>query len=342
MPELSRRTLLTALAGTALLPACRTLEVRELVTLQHDASQPLRTIAMGSCLRQNRKQPVWRAIREVRPDLFIHLGDNVYADTDIASEMRSTYAQLWANAGYQALRREVPVVATWDDHDYGWNNSGAAYSMKREARQIFCDFFSEPANSPRRRQPDGIYTSYIYGPVGQRTQIVLLDGRYERTDFRMLGKRQWQWLEGELRKPAEVRLIVSGSRVVAEGIVSEEGWENMPGERARLFTLIDQTKAEGVMFLSGDPHYSDYAMINEGVPYPLWDITSSALNQSSRKTRVNTRRKVGGYFRPNFGHMSIDWAGADTVIRLETRSSKGTVKLSHSIPLKTLRRRAVS
>lgn len=116
----------------------------------------------------------------------------------------------------------------------------------------------------------------------------------------------------------------------------------MPGERARLFTLIDQTKVEGVMFLSGDPHYSDYAMINEGVPYPLWDITSSALNQSSRKNRVNTRRKVGGYFRPNFGHMSIDWAGADTVIRLETRSSKGTVKLSHSIPLKTLRRRAVS
>ena len=37
MPELSRRTLLTALAGTALLPACWTLEVRELVTLQHDA-----------------------------------------------------------------------------------------------------------------------------------------------------------------------------------------------------------------------------------------------------------------------------------------------------------------
>ena len=85
----------------------------------------------------------------------------------------------------------MPLVATWDDHDYGWNNSGAAYSMKKEARQIFCDFFSEPANSPRRRQPDGIYTSYIYGPVGQRTQIVLLDGRYERTDSRMLGEPQW-------------------------------------------------------------------------------------------------------------------------------------------------------
>ena len=85
----------------------------------------------------------------------------------------------------------------------------------------------------------------------------------------MLGKWQWQWLEGELRKPSEVRLIVSGSRVVAEGIVSEEGWENMPGERACLLTLIDQTRVEGEMFLSGDPHCSDYAMIDEGVPFPL-------------------------------------------------------------------------
>jgi len=342
MPGLSRRSLLTALAGTALLPACRTLEVRDLVTLRHDASQPLTKIAMGSCLRQGRKQPVWQAIRKARPDLFIHLGDNVYADTYLASEMRSSYAQLWANAGYQALRREVPVVATWDDHDYGRNNSGAEYSMKKDARQTFCDFFGEPANSARRRQPDGIYTSYIYGPTGRRTQIILLDGRYERTDSRMLGAPQWQWLAGELRKPAELRLIASGSRVVAEGIGREEGWENMPEERQRLFALINQTKAEGVMFLSGDPHYSDYAMIDEGVPYPLWDMTSSALNQSSRKTRVNTRRKVGGYFKPNFGLIAIDWAGADTVIRLETRSSKGATKLSHAIPLRTLKRGSVS
>ena len=147
MPQLSRRTLLTALAGMALLPACRTLEVRELVTLQHDASQPLRTIAMGSCLRQNRKQPVWQAIREVRPGSLYsprrqRLRGYVYRIRDALD--------LCPALGERGLpgvtARGAAVVATWDDHDYGWNNSGAAYSMKKEARQIFCDFASEPAN----------------------------------------------------------------------------------------------------------------------------------------------------------------------------------------------------
>ena len=185
MPQLSRRTLLTALAGTALLPACRTLEVRELVTLQHDASQPLRTIAMGSCLRQNGSSRCGKRFEGKAGSLYSPRRQCLRGY--ISHPRCADLCPALGERGYQALRREVPVVATWDDHDYGWNNSGAAYSMKKEARQIFCDFFSEPANSPRRRQPDGIYTSYIYGPVGQRTQIVLLDGRYERTDFRMLG-----------------------------------------------------------------------------------------------------------------------------------------------------------
>ena len=341
MVNLSRRSLLAALAGSAFLPsACTTFETRDLVTLRCDPALPLTRLAMGSCLRQNRRQPVWKTIRAAKPNLFIHLGDNVYADTYSAAQMRAAYARLLEHTGYQALRRQVPVIATWDDHDYGWNNSGAEYSMKRDARQIFCDFFGESPTSPRRRQLDGIYTSYLYGPPGQRTQIILLDGRYERTDTRMLGELQWQWLESELRKPAEFRLIASGSRVVAEGVGIEEAWENIPDERMRLFALIENTKAEGVMFLSGDPHYSDYAMINDGVPYPFWDMTSSSLNQSSHKARINKRRLVGGYFRPNFGMIMIDWAGEGTTIKLETRSSGGKIVLSHSIPLRTLRRRA--
>tara|TARA_B100000459_G_scaffold14761_1_gene7658 strand:- start:388 stop:735 length:348 start_codon:yes stop_codon:yes gene_type:complete len=114
-----------------------------------------------------------------------------------------------------------------------------------------------PLNSPRRKQDDGIHTSYISGPLGQRTQIILLDGRYERARACMLGNSQWHRLEAELQKPTEVRLIVSCSCVVAEGVGREEAGENIPEERHRLVALIDRTRAEGVMFLSGDPHYSD-------------------------------------------------------------------------------------
>ena len=93
------------------------------------------------------------------------------------------------------------------------------------------------------------------------------------------------------------------------------------------------------MFVSGDPLYSDYVVINEDiVPYPLWDITLSALNQSKWSKRSNTRHPVG----PNFGLLQIKWAGAETIIRLETRSAAGMTVLNQAMPLRTLSRSSVS
>ena len=98
--------------------------------------------------------------------------------------------------------------------------------MEKFGRRVFDEihfagdilrFYGEPPSSPRRLQPGGIYTSYIYGPYGQRTQNTLLDGRYERTHTHILGNSQWRWLEAELLKPAELRWIASGSGFLAEG-----------------------------------------------------------------------------------------------------------------------------
>ena len=115
------------------------------------------------------EKPVRKAILNTKPDLFVQLGDNVYADTYSAAQMRSNCARLWSKADYQALRRAVPVIAIWENHDYGWNNSGAEFSMKSTSREIFFDFFGVWPSPPRRLHPGGIYTSYIYGPYGQRT-----------------------------------------------------------------------------------------------------------------------------------------------------------------------------
>ena len=90
-------------------------------------------------------------------------------------------------------------------------------------------FYGEPPSSPRRLQPGGIYTSYINGPYGQRTQIILLDGRYERTHTHILGNSQWRWLE------AELRLIANGSRFVAEGVGREEAWRISPRSDTAVF-----------------------------------------------------------------------------------------------------------
>ncbi len=222
-----------------------------------------RRIAFGSCASEERPQPIWDAVAATRPELLLMLGDNIYADTEDMDVMRAKYARLAAVPGFKALRESVPILATWDDHDLGVNDGGSEYPKKVESQKIFLDFFGDPEDSPRRKRP-GVYDARIFGPEGKRLQVVMLDTRYFRSSplmkktvpkgegpyvpnpdptTTMLGEDQWHWLEEQLRKPAEVRLIVSSIQVVAE----DHGWEkwmNLPLQRERLYRLIKETKAE--------------------------------------------------------------------------------------------------
>ena len=56
------------------------------------------------------------------------------------SVLRSKYAQLGAIPGFAKLRATTPVVAIWDDHDFGENDAGGDYPMKDESRREFLDF----------------------------------------------------------------------------------------------------------------------------------------------------------------------------------------------------------
>jgi phosphodiesterase/alkaline phosphatase D-like protein len=77
----------------------------------------------------------------------------------------------------------------------------------------------------------------------------------------ILGEQQWRWLAEQLEVPAEVRNFVSSIQVVAE----DHGWEkwmNSPHERERLFTLIRDSGAEGVLLLSGHRHLAELSMMD--------------------------------------------------------------------------------
>ncbi len=39
-------------------------------------------IAFGSCAKQWQYQPIWKTVINEQPDLFLFLGDAIYADTD--------------------------------------------------------------------------------------------------------------------------------------------------------------------------------------------------------------------------------------------------------------------
>ncbi len=177
--HLSRRRLFAGGAGAAVLAA----SPAGVSGTPAPLTPAPRRIAFGSCAHQDKDQPVWDAIVAAKPDLFIFLGDNIYADTRDPNVLRAKYAKLAAKPGFKKLRDNVPILAIWDDHDFGENDSGCDYPLKDISKTAFLDFWGEAASSPRRTR-EGIYDSRMFGIAGQRLQIVMPDLRSNRTDLR--------------------------------------------------------------------------------------------------------------------------------------------------------------
>ena len=71
---------------------------------------------------------------------------------------------------------------------------------------------------------------------------------------------RWRWLGTQLRKPAAVRVMCS-SLSFAASYNGEEAWSLYPHERRRMLSLIESTRASGVVFLSGDVHYGEMSAL---------------------------------------------------------------------------------
>eukprot|EP01023_Acetabularia_acetabulum_P008625 TRINITY_DN1375_c0_g1_i4.p1 TRINITY_DN1375_c0_g1~~TRINITY_DN1375_c0_g1_i4.p1 ORF type:complete len:583 (-),score=83.82 TRINITY_DN1375_c0_g1_i4:129-1877(-) len=84
--------------------------------------------------------------------------------------------------GIDCLR---PIVGTYDDHDFGWNDGDGRFEQKVEIQQLFLDAIGEPQNSARRSSLDGIQTQYVFNQQypDKQIQLVLLDERYHRSAF---------------------------------------------------------------------------------------------------------------------------------------------------------------
>ncbi len=116
----SRRELLGLLAGGVVflrrLPA-----VAQSVAAAH---RTINRIAFGSCAFQWKEQAIWSTIAERKPDLFLFIGDAIYGDFDgkkpftpTAETLRRNWSALGSKPAFQAFRNQVPIMATWDNHD---------------------------------------------------------------------------------------------------------------------------------------------------------------------------------------------------------------------------------
>jgi alkaline phosphatase D len=318
-------------------------------------------IAFGSCAQESKPQPILDLVARQKPDLFIYLGDNIYGDTKDMNVLKAKYAQLAAKPEFQQLKKSTRLLATWDDHDYGWNDAGRYYPFKKESKEIFLDFFEEPKESERRKH-EGIYTSYYFESNGKKIQIILIDNRTFRSDLRryrgelsheskyfypldyypheitdstLLGEDQWQWLEKELKKPADIRIIGSGSQfsIAYNGY---EAWANFPHEQKRFLELIKKTKANGVVFISGDVHYAEISKLDYEGLYPIYDITSSGITSTWHFATPNENRIEGPVMENHYGLLTINCEKSDPEIKMEIIDLNENQRIEHIISLQKI------
>jgi alkaline phosphatase D len=315
---------------------------------KHDESRLVTRIGFGSCINPP-THPMLDRTLTLPFDLFVLLGDNIYADTTNMAVMAEKYRARKESKFFQALRKKAPLLATWDDHDFGWNDAGSSYAQRVESQRLFLDFMDEPRNSPRR-QREGIYDARVFGPTGKRVQVILLDTRYFRSalvtgqnnvqpsggkyiphpdpNATMLGEAQWGWLEEQLRVPAEVRVIASSIQFLSE-FSGAEAWANLPREKQRMLDLLQKTRANGVVFISGDRHWAELSRLDRPGGYPLYDLTASALTEPhNRGTPTPNRLREGPtYHNVNVGLLTIDWSAAKPSALIQDIDVNGVVRI---------------
>lgn len=188
---------------------------------------------------------------------------------------------------------------------------------------------------------EGVYDAEIIGPPGKRVQIILLDNRTFKSPWKVtdkwdepgkqryvpdedasktiLGAVQWAWLEAQLKKPAELRVLVSSIQVVAQGHGFER-WGNIPSEQRHLYDVIRRSGAKTLVVLSGDRHLGALYRLPRAGSYPLYEMTTSSLNQAFVKAQPypepDPNRLGERYHAENFGTIDVDWVRRSLTMNL--------------------------
>lgn len=299
-------------------------------------------IAFGSCNKLDKPQTMWEHINANNPQLWIWLGDIIYADTTNTKVLASKYKTLKTNPDYKKLRAKTQVLGIYDDHDYGKNDGDRYLAAKKGTKKCLMDFLDVPGNNPVRKR-EGAYQSYTFGKGDQRIKVIILDTRYFRDSLSadptkkrryvpnpegdILGETQWKWLEQELKNSkANLNLLCSSIQILPDEHGYEK-WGNFPASRKRLLNLIVKLQPKNLLLLTGDRHMAEISKMDiQGLPYPLYDFTSSGLTHIRSSNSEPNKFRVGDMIvKRNFGILKVRWEGEHPIVTMQVKGLQNEV-----------------
>lgn len=267
-------------------------------------------------------------------DFMLWLGDNFYYRNKEWESTEKMFSRHIKTRQYKPLDQLLcarPNYAVWDDHDYGPNNADETYAKRDSALWLFKQFWANPMTGTATTP--GTFFNFRY----QDAEFFMLDNRYYRssantTNGGILGKEQLTWLFEQLKaSTATFKFIANGVQFLNDQSGNDvfEGMSQFPAERQILLDFLAKEHISGVILLSGDRHFAELYKKDRPNTYPLWEVTSSAINSLSWGIPfpVGNNNPVAidntKYWGNNYCHISLSGLPNDRTCRAEILDANG-------------------
>jgi len=300
----------------------------------------------GSCvfpypykvLKGKERNFIFKSMTGTASDFMLWLGDNTYyldKEWESYDRMFLKNARMRTSKHINEFIQTRPQYAIWDDHDYGPNNSDRSYELKDTSLLVFQNFWANPSYGTKKTP--GNFTHFSYEDV----DFFLLDNRYYRSkkDDEMFGEAQLKWLKKRLKKStANFKMIVSGTQMLPMN-VKGESWHDYKDERKDFLKFLEKEDINGVIFLSGDRHFTELNFDYRKNNYPLYEFTCSPLTSGGNpagRMRNPMRSKRSLYMKQNFGRVNFAGEADERECTIEVFDKEGFLVWSHIIPLSDL------
>ncbi len=303
------------------------------------------SFALGSCTYINEEAvdrpgkgygsnySIFESINSKNPDIMLWMGDNIYlreADWDTKTGIYHRYTHSRSIKELQPLLARTQNFAIWDDHDFGPNDGDRSFYNKYLTQQAFKDFWANKSYGLDTNQNEGTCSTFSWSDA----EFFLLDNRFFKSpndrktgEKTILGKQQLEWLIDALASSkAAFKIIAVGGQVLTSSTRSEN-YENYKEEKNYLLEQIKRNGIKGVLFLSGDRHFTELSIISVSATQNIYDWTVSPLTSgiaASYKDEANTNRVEGSLFAENcFGIISFSGSKETRQMKLTLFNKEG-------------------
>ncbi|MFN2438511.1 MAG: alkaline phosphatase D family protein [Chitinophagaceae bacterium] len=236
----------------------------------------------ASC-SENSNHPIFTRIGEKNPHFHITTGDLHYANPNSSTDInvhRIPYENALAQTALKNLLLNVPIVYTWDDHDFCGNDSDASSAGKINARLAYQEYLPHfPLPAGTGNVP--IYHSFTMG----RIHFIVSDVRSERSGTSIMGSVQKLWFKNQCIYAKNNNLVIAWINPVSYGGNRADNWGGYATERTELADFFKANSIQNMFIICGDDHMiaidngnnHDFTTgVNNPFKYPV--LQAAALN----------------------------------------------------------------